>query len=155
MAAPFNIRHNLVSEIPGWQKQHVAFYINTHTFTSIEYDVTLIEKAKGVKEFMVTMVTFEYGKQTFAQTTLALLDTDDYSWYSREQLDPGTGRILNIWSKYDTDGSWSASVIPQLTTRFKLKDAGLYAGVNTLVQPPSGGDSWTKIEFFLYTRYLS
>lgn len=150
-------RQALVSEIPGWKKERIYHSLTLVSNTQAFFKYTLFEESKGAYEFMIKDTTIECVYTKFLQAGMAVLDTTDFEWTTREKINPKTGRVLNMWTIWDGDGQWDRNTIEQLDTRFIMKGQPLCATFSMLGKTDGSAGTtskpFVKVTYFLYSRY--
>ena len=152
-----NTIYEVVSELPGWQKQHYYCldYFTNGTWESA--DIELLSAEKGAREFIVKNVKWMRDSTEYFVGTIAIVDSDDFSW-DGEELDSGVGRIHNVWNGLDTDETQEVGmIIPEMETRSVVKDAPVRMAWTCFNRLPSGRPATATmaslVTFDLYTRY--
>lgn len=143
--------------MPGWQKQHYYCldYFKNNAWESA--DIEILSAEKGAREFIVKNVKWMRDRTEYFVGTLAVVDSDDFIW-DGEGLDPGVGRIHNVWNGLDTDETQEAGmVIQEMETRAVVKDAPVrmaWTCYNRLPSTrPADATMASLVTFDLYTRY--
>lgn len=152
-----NTIYEVVSDLPGWQKQHYYCldYFKNNTWESA--DIALLDAEKGAREFIVKNVKWMRDRTEYFVGTLAVVEGDDFTWED-EDINPGVGRIHNVWNGLDTDETQEVGmIIPEMETRSVVKDSPVrvaWTCYNRLPETRPSTDSMASlVTFDLYTRY--
>lgn len=152
-----NTVYSVVSDLPGWEKQHYYCldYFKNNTWEAA--DIEILGAHRGVHEFWVRNVKWERDRTEYFTGTIAIVDSDDFSW-DGEYIDPGIGRTWNVWNGLDTDETMEVGkLLHEMDTRGVVKDAPVRVAWHCYNRLPSTRPTTDNmaslVTFDVYTRY--